>query len=505
MRKRTWIGLGVPFSIVGTSILVLNCYSDEDTTVDIPTDCDVAQLRADPVETPARLFVETSVQLRDRVNELEKRFIDVCNAINREVGTQEGRDIRSACNPIATRLEAAQKLAPIPDGGAVAPTWVNVAFTDACQRNTKATADCLVQCGAACDIAKDCPAGNVSGKCSGTCTGTCEVAGPDTPCVGECRGACDTPDGGISCTAAECVGACTGTTWTGQCAQGCDTNFLGRCDGTCTGTCDGNPVNQKTPVDAGSDTGTDAGDPDAGDDGGMADAGVPDAAPEAGGGGDAGGGQAPGGADGNCKGVCRGQCSANASGSCAARCRGGYSGGECGGGPSRCNGVCSGASIACTTECKGTCVSAFPAADAGTCPGICTGSCSVPFTEPACAANLTCPASEQCADICAVKGAIATKCEPPLAFELRVVGDLAMYNALSKHLPELASLVREVNILNDDSVRIAQVTIEDYKKLGPTRDRVRVCITSASRTVSDARAQLGTVVGATSVLDGLKF
>ncbi len=487
MRKKLFIAVGVCLT-ASLPFALLHCSSTEDESVTIVTNCDPKALRTDdPVEVTARLFFETSNDLVTRAQALEKKFTDVCNAIDSESGDQPGTDIRSACNKIAARLAAAQKLAPVPDGGGDVPVWVHIGWPEDCAIDSQTESACITQCATSpCNTTAGCPMGKQAGTCGAACNGVCLTAPQAQPqaCTGECRGTCATPDGGIACSAAECVGDCTATTWTGRCAMGCDNGFLGLCKGTCTGTCDGAPIAGPGSMDAGAD--------DAGD-GGDAEAGPPaDAGPVV----------APGGADGNCPGVCSGQCSSQASGACGAKCRGGFSGGECRGGPARCKGTCTAAAFGCTTTCQGEC--AFNA-DGGACAGTCSGGCSGAVTNPSCGVALTCDANVQCKNVCRTKAAIATTCPNPPGIEVRVAGDQAIYDALKKHMPDFAEASVEANLVNSTSFNISAVTLADYKTLGSTRDRVRVCVTAASKNVEQARNSLATSVAASQVTQGIKF
>jgi hypothetical protein len=486
MRKKRGAALvvfGGGVATVGLLSLV-QCMSDEETSVDIATSCDVQKLRTDLPEVTVRLFVETSDQLNAKVTDLQARFTAVCNKINKEAGETESPDIRGACNKIASRLAKAQALAPVPDGG-TAPIWVKLGFSEGvCSADTSAVAACLTQCGGTpCDVLKGCPPERLSGTCAGNCS-VCNDVGEAVACTGDCRGSCGTPDGGAACAAAECVGGCSAATWTGTCEQGCDLGFFGICGGTCTGTCDGVAIGDAGTPPAPQDAGAEAGE-----------GGAPvDAGPTP---------PAPGGADGNCGGKCSGTCSAKASGSCRIRCRGGFSGGECTGGPARCTGTCSAASVGCTTTCRGSCSSNIP--NGGTCAGRCTGTCSVPLTNPQCDTDLNCEGNLQCKNICRVKGALGTKCTSPTGVEVRLAGDLALYNALKNHLAEFGALSVEANLLNTASFSIGNVTLGDYKEVGATRDRARVCIQAAAKTVETARTNLATTVAASQVIRGVTF
>jgi hypothetical protein len=460
---------------VGLGIFV-QCSSDEDTTVDIATACEVGKLRDDVAEKTVKLFVETANEFDAKTKDLERRFTEVCKKINRDSGDSEGSDLRGACNKIAARLAKAAK---IPDAGTT-PVWVAISFDPTCNRNTQAELACIPQCAAGpCDPAKACPPDKQQGTCSGKCTGVC--LSTDSACTGECHGACAMPDGGTGCQTAECVGGCSGATWTGRCEQGCDQTFNGVCGGTCVGTCDGNRVGPTPPTpDGGSDAGTEAG----------TDAGPPPIVP------------APGGADGNCPGVCVGTCSSQASGTCRARCRGGFSGGECFAGGARCTGACLQGSLACLTSCTGKCAS--PATNS-TCQGECQGTCDVPMTGVKCTVPPSCEATAECKNICAVKGALATTCEAPSAVDVRLAGDNPMYAALKKHIAEFAALSMEATLLSDTSASITGASVAEYKAIGATRDRARVCVTAGAQTVDEARTRLASIVGAKQVIRGIQF
>jgi hypothetical protein len=474
-------------TVVGGTALValsaaglLHCYSDEDESVDLPTACEVASLRTDPGEATLRLYVETAIELRNRANALQKSVIDVCNEINRASGAEQGNDVALACNRIADRIGAAQRIPPAPDGG-IRPPWAVMSYDEAiCTNSVEVEADCVAKCGGTCAAATACPAGSRKGTCGGTCKGTCTVPTEGTACVGECRGTCATPDGGTPCAAgAECVGTCNAATWVGRCETGCDLGFLGKCGGTCNGTCDGQPVGQQPspPSDGGTADGGDAGAP--------ADAGPP--------------GPAPGGADGNCTGICTGTCSATASGSCRQRCRGAFSGGECTGGPARCVGACVGLA-ACTTTCDGKCANVTAA-----CTGECTGECTQPTGPSSCGIPTTCEANAQCKSICALKGTLAGKCEPPKFVGVRLAGDDALYVALKANLAKLVALGLEGTAINEKALALGNVSVDDYNKIGASRDRARLCVIEGSKIVAEARATLAKSVSAAQVLRGFKF
>jgi hypothetical protein len=511
----TAMGVG----LIGVSALI-HCSSDESKATDIPIECKVEQLNTETTEKTAKVFYDTANGLKTKAGDLRKRFTDLCDTINAELGDQktsgEYNDsrLRAACNKVAARIKKAKDSAP--DAGSATPLWAAITFDTNCQADTAAENTCIAQCAdAPCDIAKACPADKQVGTCTGTCTGTC--ATKDSTCIGECRGACGTlpattfPDGGINtpagnaCQQAECVGTCTAPNWNAKCEGPCR-NFYGECGGTCTGKCDGQEINPQQPPPP---PDTDGGCTE--EDGGFdedADAYNPPivkcvtkdaAAPPV---------PIPYDKPGNCKGTCSGICSGSANGRCTGTpCDGGFSGGECFAGPVRCNGSCSQASIACTgTTCTGTCVSGT---DGGaTCAGECAGGCNGQMSNIKCTAPLACEANEQCKNACVVKGAIATTCAPPGSVDVRVIGDTKLYEALKKHLTEFAAIVMETQLVNDQSVAITNVTLGDYKVLNNNRDArlpVRLCVKTSNDVVNGARSLLATLVGAAQITKGTEF
>jgi hypothetical protein len=445
----------------GVLALMPGCAPKEDMSVSIVTSCDVSLLASDPVETTARLFFETAGELSERAAGLEQQLTQICNDINAASGDDPGAELRVACGKIGTRVAEAKALIPEAEPGGIIPVWVSVRYDETCRLNTVAEAECLSSCSTApCDPLA-CPPTELSGNCGGDCTGTCSVRSEGAACVGECAGACATPPEGRMCTSAECSGACTAGEWTGRCDAGCSAGFYGKCGGACSGKC------AEDAEQASKGLGADV--------------------------------------NGPCARICVGQCSGNASGSCNAACAGSYSGGACflGGPASRCLGTCGSPTASCLTACTGRCT--VPVTDEP-CAGHCTGTCSVPFTEPRCSGALTCEANDQCRRVCAVRAALATTCEPPVAAEVRLVGEVAgLYQAIRTHLPQFAAISREAALVNEQSFRIARVTLADYQALGNTRDRVRVCVSEGARKVEEARTSLARTVSAANVINGISL
>jgi hypothetical protein len=487
-------GLSV-VSLAGLALVATDCFKDEDTSVSIVTECEFPKL--DPSissEITVKLYNDTATELLTRAQALEAKFKDVCNAINRDLGLSEGSDIRAACNSVAKRMAAAQAMAPIPDGGGLAPVWVLVRLDErltACKPDTQAEANCRNQChdeAGACDPIAQCQAsanGALVGTCGASCEGNCRAGGDKVPCAGECRGNCDQPGGGAEAGTPACTGECSGTcanpVWSGRCDTGCAAGFIGSCLGQCNGTCDGQPVGTQ-PVDAGGvDAGGDAG--EGGVEAGV-EAGVDAGAPAAG----------------NCVGTCVGKCTAKASGSCTAKCAGNFSGGVCPG-AGNCKTSCLSASTPCTTTCTGFCVST----STGTCAGTCEGTCSAPVTNPLCEGALGCASNEECGRVCRVRGALAAKCAPPPPPEVRVAGDYALYDALRAHIVDFVTLTREMTLLRDASDGIIQRTSGDFRAIGVRSDNARKCAEATAPIVVSARASLDNSFNAAAVLKGTSF
>ena len=496
MRLKRLLTLGVFVSC--PTVLLMHCSPTDPGPVQLATSCELDKLNASSGEVTLKAYIDTANELLTRASTLEQRLLGACNAIDKDVGLPAGSDVKAACNAVATKIKAAKNL-PIPlDAGPEAgtpPIWVQIQWDGtACSSNTTAEVECLKQCsgGAACDPLTACPVAKLTGTCSGQCTGKCTHTGPSIDCTGDCAGACALPEAGVAC-AAECVGTCTAASWTGRCSTACNSGFLGSCGGTCTGTCNDNPVGMQ-PAEAGTDAGGDA-DPDSGTDGGVDEAGT-----EAGGPADAGAPIAPMGADGNCNGLCKGQCSSKASGRCASRCTGDFAAGPCTGVGAKCIGTCNAPTGGCASTCSGICRAAS-AATAGVCTGDCAGGCSVPLTAPSCSA-LTCEANTECKNVCKVRGALAATCAPMLGVAIRLVGDYPLYDAVQRHMGELAAVLNEVNLLNEASLAISGRTIQDFAAVGASRDVARQCVLAGGETAEKARAKLATLAGASGVLVG---
>ena len=337
-RSRWFFAGGCGLAAAGASLLALQCAPNDDTTVSVVKDCKLDALNlSDPAEATVKVYVQTGTELRDRAKVIVGKFKDVCNAINKDLGTPLGDDVHLACNPIAERIQKANARAPVPDAG-IPPVWASITFDDRpCGADAKATAACLDTCSGqavGCDPAKSCSASE--GKCTANCTGACSVTGTDQACRGGCFGECKSPnpdggpEGGVPACAGECRGTCKSPTWTGRCSVGCKTGFIGVCSGVCTGSCDFIAF----PFDAGG-----GGDAEAGAEGGLDAGAVADAG------------------SGACNGICRGSCTGQASGSCTARCAGEFAGGACAG-AGNCVGTCVGVGVPCVTTCSGSCETA---------------------------------------------------------------------------------------------------------------------------------------------------
>lgn len=462
------------------SMAILNCYSDEDTSVTLDTTCSAAKLdMTNTAEATVKVYAETAAQLRDRSSALVDKFRDACNAMNRELGLPEGVEVHAACNPIAQRVADANAKAPLPPGAAFAPIWVNIAFDETCPSDTAASAKCLDTCSgkAGCDPAATCAADKLRGTCTSECTGSCNVTGEAVACNGACVGDCTSPDGGIDggtpACQGECVGSCSAATWTARCSSGCSLGFVGTCNGVCTGSCDG--VAYPSP-----------GFPDAGDGDASVDAGA-DAGPPPG--------------SGTCTGTCSGTCVGEASGSCRARCTGAFSGGICTG-LNACAGTCSsGLGAACVTTCNGTCQQRT-----AQCAGSCDKCANNAYgADKKCEGTFNCgEANDICKSVCKLQGALAAKCTP-VPVEVRVAGDYKLQDALKKHMPQFSAAVRELNLLVTDLGGVAQRTPGEFKKIGVVLDNARLCAEATIPVYEEARAKLNEGVGASLVLRGQKF
>ena len=475
-RKRQVVGAVVVGLVGGAAALFLQCAPAEDTSVSVITKCDLNSLNAaDPAEATVKLYAQTSTDLTDRVTKLTKRFTDICNAINKDLGVAEGAEIHEAYNRIADRVAAANNVAATPDGG-VKPVWVTVNYDIACDIDGAAVAACADQCSdkKGCDAVGTCPAGQKRGTCAGDCS-ECAVEGKPGACKGACFGGCEMPslDAGVMGLPA-CQGSCRGTckspNWLGACSTGCGSGFRGICAGTCTGSCDNVPYDGGAP------------DPDAG--GGDGGDGGADAAPPPG--------------SGTCNGVCTGSCKGEASGSCVAPCQGQFNGGACPG-VGNCVGTCEGVGVACVTTCNGTCKSASAA-----CAATCTGECKGTLSNGKCAALPDCGANPICAGVCALRGAIATTC-PPSAVDIRIGGDYKLPSALQAHAADFSAAAREASLLSKNLSGVLQRTPSEFHAIGVVRDNARFCATEAPAAYEELRKQVNVVIGASLVVSGAKF
>lgn len=479
MRRssRRWavlIGLG---GILLSSGGLLHCYSTEDASVAIETQCDPARL--DGTEASVTTFLRAADQFTAKTQSLSQRMTDICNQINKDLGMPVGANMRDACNSLATRIAAASKKAPDPKNG-TRPIWVALQFQPSCENDSAAEAKCYDTCSGKppCDVAAACPPANLVGACTATCKGYCRgTATTDSQvCVGECEGRTSILDGGtpLTCNAA-CEGTCPAGSYLGLCETGCTAAFVGECQGTCTGKCDGMPIGPQ-PVDAGLG-------PEAGE--GGVDASAPP----------------PSGADGNCKGVCDGVCSSKASGTCKAKCTGAFAGGACG----PCVGSCDSAgqaSVAGLSTCRGTC--RYNSGSA-VCNGVCNGGCSVPLTNPTCTVGLTCEADTECKRSCRLEGALAAKCSAPAEVDLRVAGDYALYSVLKKNGPALAALLKEVQLLGPAVENARDRTTGDFHAVGIRRDLAFRCVERGTATITAAAKSYADVVSATQFIKGTAF
>ena len=491
-NRRLSVALFIAPCLIVSGLLALNCAPDEDLSVAVVKDCDVARLTTDVPEATVKVYVETANDALARAQDIEKRFLAVCNKINKDLGDTDGTTLSAACNKIAARVQKAIALTPLPPGalpGTVAP-WVAVGWEQSCTVDSHALATCEDTCSGSAPCDHDQKCGALVGSCA-ACSGRCDTRGEKVACNGQCSGTCDMPaapapdsgiDGGPSpACAGECVGTCKfPTNWTGRCTTGCNAGFQGQCLGTCTGTCNGSPVGDV--VDAGGDTG------DSGDAGeGGVEAGPVDAA-------------APVGADGNCAGFCKGQCSSGASGSCTTRCTGVFSGGQCTG-AGNCVGVCNATATGCTATCTGRCTLT---GTGGSCAGACT-KCDGPVTNGACTGALDCPANDQCKAVCGVRAALATKCPAINVGELRVAGDTVLYTAIAKNIGEFATLANELTVVKNAVERIADRTPTDFKSIGLVTDRGFRCVDTGISTMGQARDTLNKSTGATNIFRGIQF
>jgi len=117
----------------------------------------------------------------------------------------------------------------------------------------------------------------------------------------------------------------------------------------------------------------------------------------------------------------------------------------------------------------------------------------------------TCDANPQCKAVCQVKAALATNCAISPDAQVRLAGDPRLYGAIKNHLPEFAQLVVRTNLLNEKSLGISHVTLADYKALGATRDRVRVCVLQGVDATAQARASLSRAISASQIMRGISF
>ncbi len=455
---------------------LVNCASDEDTSVVIVTNCNLASLRATDVsEATVKTYHDTASEFLRETEQLIEAIKTECNTMNAALGLPTGATMKAACNTIAARVKAANDLIPVPDGGfpvgTVPAPWVSVRFADDCIPDPNAERTCIDGCSGkpACDQAAACPPDQRVGTCSGECTGLCFEQGVAAgSCVGACEGRTEmgfTDAGAPPQCAGVCEGTCAANAWTGNCAAGCTAGFVGLCAGTCTGVCEGAPINVQD-NDAGADAGP-----------------MPP----------------PTNADGNCKGVCRGQCSSNASGSCTARCQGAFAGGACG----NCVGTCistSQASVQDLTRCTGSCTSSK-----ATCPGTCTGACSNSAPGFACKVGLNCDANDQCKRACRLKGLFASKCDAPPSVEVRAAGDALLLDVFTKHGPAFAKLVKEVSQLRFAVLDLADRTTGDFEKIGVVRLAAFKCVDEGKDVYRRAQANYNELVSVSKTIQGTAY
>ena len=479
----------------GLAVSFVQCFSEEDTSVEIVTTCDVNKLDTKvPAQATVKVYVDTATQLRDRAKDILERFRGVCNNMNQELGLPPGGDVHAACNQIADRVAKTQAIGVVNGAtlGEFGSPWVFVIVNDRCVPDMAAEAKCLDSCADApgCDPLKGCTA--PSGVCAGKCTGTCTTAGPAVPCSGACIGKCanpppnEAPEAGVPACffpdGRECSGKCLVPFWQGRCTTGCADKFHGVCSGTCTGSCNGTPY-PRVALDGGA--------VDAGDDGGDA------------GGGDAGDGTGPG--SGTCNGTCDGACSGPASGICGAPCDGDFTGGGC----PVCVGTCTGIAIPCTTTCDGVCIQA-----AEQCQGGCS-KCEGTVSNSACTeGQFACGAGTAggggeanliCKGVCRMQGALAAQCGKDPSPSVQVAGDYQLYDVIKKHASDFSAMVREVKVIETNLGGITQRTPGEFRDIGVVLDNSRKCAESAGPTYEEARKLVNEAIGASLVLRGAKF
>jgi hypothetical protein len=489
MRRKWVIALSV-VSLCGSAVGFLNCSTTDNGTVAVAA-CDASKLDLKTTEdSTVKAYSDTGAQFLTASQALEKKFMDVCNAMDADLGLAPGADVRAACNPVAKKIADALKEAPAPGPGVPPAIWVATIFDPSCAPDPTAEAKCIDSCSGkpACDVAKACPEGKLVGSCSGTCGASCvEVSPTPAACVGACFG--DVPlqpsdAGPVPPCNGDCVGTCKAKKWTARCEAGCSAGFVGDCRGLCTGKCDG-VLTGPVPVDAGIPPPVDAGD-DSGDAAPPVDAGAPDSGPPA-----------PGI---NCPGVCAGVCSAQASGACAAPCTGAFSAGTCG----ACTGTCAGGPQPSVdfTSCTGKC---NYSSGAGTCAGSCTGKCSVPMTGVACKASLNCDANTECKRTCALAGALAAKCGAPFSAGVNVAGNYDLYAPLKKHMPDFIAALNQLETLRASVEGITDRTSGNFAAVGVRRDVSFACVEAANAVYKQAFISFQNASNAGQAIKGKSF
>jgi hypothetical protein len=262
-------------------------------------------------------YADATALLRARALDVEAQFLNVCNAINRDLGLQTGATAAEACSVLRERVRQAA------EAGVTVEAQVGFNCAVDIQAQAECEADCQVT--AECDLQASCTPGELVVECNGVCSAECDVTAPDFVCQGSCQGTCSA-NVAAQCSG-ECQGQCTAPSFEGTCDVGCTLDFSGSCLGQCQGTCDGQP------------------------------------------------------SGGTCEGTCEGTCTGQATGSCGAACMGRFSGGECRAtcmgtcvtrGDVECDGSCNGTCTytpgmaTCRGGCHGECSAALS-------PPVCKG------------------------------------------------------------------------------------------------------------------------------------
>jgi hypothetical protein len=91
----------------------------------------------------------------------------------------------------------------------------------------------------------------------------------------------------------------------------------------------------------------------------------------------------------------------------------------------------------------------------------------VPLTDARCTGSLNCGQNAECALACKVKEATTVTCTAPASVEVEAVSDIALYNALKKFGPQLATALQTISILRTAQGAVEQRTLANFANLAP--------------------------------------